>query len=79
MKTHTPIVGIGEVPTGKYPERSKLEAAVTACREAIVDAGLSPKDIDVVMPVTVVMGSRHFNADLISRAFAGRAQECFGR
>jgi acetyl-CoA acetyltransferase len=31
----------------------------------MLDAGIGPKDIEVVMPVGVVMGSRHFNADLI--------------
>ncbi|MDB6107790.1 MAG: thiolase protein [Gammaproteobacteria bacterium] len=65
MTTSSAIVGVGEVPTGKYPLRTELEAAVTACRAAMLDAGLGPKDIEVVMPVGVVMGSRHFNADLI--------------
>ncbi|MGE3599652.1 MAG: thiolase family protein [Dehalococcoidia bacterium] len=65
MKSSVAIVGIGEVPCGKYPDRSELDAAVTVCRDAILDAGLSPRDIDIVMPVGVVLGSRQFNADLI--------------
>lgn len=44
-------VGIGEVPSGRFPERSEVEAATLACRDAILDAGMSPRDIDVVLPV----------------------------
>lgn len=58
------IVGIGEVPTGRHPDRSELDAAVTAAREAITDAGLGPGDIDVVMP-TGALASRQFNTDLV--------------
>lgn len=58
------IVGIGEVPSGRYPQRSELDAAVTSAREAIADAGLGPGDIDVVMP-TGALASRQFNTDLV--------------
>ena len=58
------VVGIGEVPSGRFPERSEIEAAVLAARGAILDAGLSPRDIDVVMP-TGALASRHFNVDLV--------------
>ena len=34
------IVGIGEVPTGRYPERTALAAALEACVQAINDAGI---------------------------------------
>jgi acetyl-CoA acetyltransferase len=64
QKTAAAVVGIGEVPTGKFPERSEIDAAVTACREAILDSGLSPRDIDVVMPVGA-LASRHWNVDLV--------------
>ncbi len=63
-KVSSAIVGIGEVPTGKFPERSELEAAVTASRDAIVDAGLLPGDIDIVLPVGA-LASSHFNVDLV--------------
>lgn len=63
-RVHAAIVGIGEVPSGKFPERTELEAAVTAARAAILDAGLSPRDIDVVLP-TGALASRHFNVDLV--------------
>jgi acetyl-CoA acetyltransferase len=65
VKSTVAVVGIGEVPYGKYPERTELDAAVTVCRDAMLDAGLAPRDIDVVMPIGVVLGSRQFNADLI--------------
>ncbi|MCW3101301.1 MAG: thiolase protein [Chthonomonadaceae bacterium] len=62
--TTAAVVGIGEVPSGRFPERSELEAAVLAAREALLDAGLVPTDIDVVMP-TGALASRQFNVDLV--------------
>lgn len=64
QKTQAAVVGIGEVPSGRYPDRSEIEAAVTVCRAAILDAGMSPRDIDVIMPVGA-LASRHFNVDLV--------------
>ncbi|MCP5156665.1 MAG: thiolase family protein [Ectothiorhodospiraceae bacterium] len=58
------VVGIGEVPSGKFPDRSELDAALTVCREAILDAGLGPRDIDVVLPVGA-LASSHWNVDLV--------------
>jgi hypothetical protein len=58
------VVGIGEVPSGRFAERTEIEAAVAVARDAIRDAGLSPRDVDVVMP-TGALASRHFNVDLI--------------
>jgi acetyl-CoA C-acetyltransferase len=58
------ITGIGEVPSGKYPQRPEIDAAVAAARDAILDAGLEAKDIDVVMP-TGALASRQFNVDLV--------------
>ncbi|HKT72060.1 MAG TPA: thiolase family protein [Steroidobacteraceae bacterium] len=58
------IVGIGEVPTGNYPDRTALEAAAQAARMAVRDAGLARTDIDVIMPTGVIY-SRDFNSDLI--------------
>ena len=64
QKAKAAAVGIGEVPSGRFPDRSEVEAAVLACREAILDAGLTPRDIDVVMPVGA-LASRHWNVDLV--------------
>ncbi len=58
------VIGIGEVPTGKYAERSALQAAAEVSRQAVRDSGLRPGDIDVVMPTGSIF-SRDFNSDLI--------------
>lgn len=48
------IVGIGEVPTGRYPERSFIEQSIAVAEMAIKDAGIPKKDIDTVIPIGVV-------------------------
>ena len=48
------IVGIGEVPTGMYPERSYIEAAVSVSEMAIKDAGIPKEAIDTVIPIGVL-------------------------
>jgi acetyl-CoA acetyltransferase len=58
------IVGIGEVPTGNFPERTALEAAAAAARMAVRDGGIAPRDIDVIMPTGAIF-SRDFNSDLV--------------
>ena len=58
------VVGIGEVPTGKYPERSALEAAAQVARMAVRDSGIDKRDIDVVIPTGAIF-SRDFNSDLV--------------
>lgn len=58
------VIGIGEVPTGKFAERSALEAAAQVCRAAVRDSDIVPGDIDVVMPTGAIY-SRDFNSDLI--------------
>ena len=58
------VVGIGEVPTGKYPERSALEAAAQVSRLAVSDSGIDKQDIDVIMTTGAIF-SRDFNSDLI--------------
>lgn len=58
------IVGIGEVPSGRFPDRSEIEAAVLCSAEAILSAGLTPSDIDAVLPVGALASSQ-FNVDLV--------------
>jgi acetyl-CoA acetyltransferase len=48
------IVGIGEVPTGHYPERSFIEAAVSVSEMAIRDAGIRKEEVDTIIPIGVV-------------------------
>lgn len=64
LKGKVAIVGIGEVPTGKFPERLPLEAAVDVCRQAIMDAGISKDEIDAIIP-TGHFANRRFNTDLV--------------
>lgn len=45
------IVGIGEVPSGIYPERTPWDIIYETCMEAIKDAGLHKNDIEGVITV----------------------------
>ncbi|MGO9773834.1 MAG: thiolase family protein [Roseiarcus sp.] len=58
------VVGIGEVPSGKCPERSALEAAAQVARDAVKDSGVDRREIDVVIPTGAIF-SRDFNSDLV--------------
>lgn len=58
------IVGIGEVPTGKFAERPALESALESAREAILDAGIPKTEIDAVISIGAIF-SRRYNTDLI--------------
>lgn len=64
MRSKVAVVGVGEVPSGKYPDRSELEAAVLSAAEAILSAGMSPADIDTVMTVGALASSQ-FQVDLV--------------
>jgi acetyl-CoA acetyltransferase len=46
----TAIVGIGEVPTGRFADRPAIQSALESARQAIADAGVRREDIDFVMP-----------------------------
>lgn len=73
LKGKAAIVGIGEVPTGRYPDRSAIECAIVSAREAIRDAGISKQEIDTVIP-TAALCSSAFNTDLVT----GRVVEELG-
>ena len=45
------IIGIGEVPTGRYPERSRWEILYDVCMQAVKDAGIDKKDVEGVITV----------------------------
>lgn len=45
------IVGIGEVPTGIYPQRSQWEILYDVCAQAVKDSGLDKNDIEAVVTV----------------------------
>lgn len=64
IRGKTAIVGTGEVPTGIYPDRSLVEAAVTVSEMAIKDANIPKSDIDTVIPIVVVANNLD-NANMI--------------
>ena len=64
IKGKAAIVGIGEVPTGKYPDRTPLEQAVDVCTQAILESGLDKHLIDYVLP-TACFADGRFNTDQI--------------
>jgi len=45
------IVGIGEVPTGVYPDRSPWDIIYDICVEAVQDSGLDKNEIEAVVTV----------------------------
>ena len=45
------IIGIGEVPTGIYPQRSPWEIIYEICTQAVHDSGLDKNDIEAVITV----------------------------
>ena len=65
MKGKIAIVGIGEIPTGRYPERSFIQSAIESARLAIQDSGVSKDRIDAVIP-TAALCSPQFNTDLVT-------------
>ena len=64
FKGKVAIVGIGEVPTGKFPERPCLQNALEACKLAIEDSGIKKDEIDVVIP-TGTFFNRRYNTDMV--------------
>ena len=54
LRGKTAIVGIGEVPTGRYPDKGAIHFGADSCRQAIKDAGINKDDIDFVMPTGVL-------------------------
>ncbi len=59
------IAGIGEVPTGRFPEKAAIYHAIESARLAIKDAGISKDEIDFVMP-TAALFSPQFNTELVT-------------
>ena len=64
FKGKVAVVGIGEVPTGKFPERPCLQNALESCRQAILDSGIKKDEIDVIIP-TGTFFNRRYNTDMI--------------
>lgn len=61
----TAIIGIGEIPTGRYPDRTAISFGLDAARMAIRDAGINKDDIDFVIPTGALFSSQ-FNTELVT-------------
>jgi acetyl-CoA acetyltransferase len=59
------IVGIGEVPTGRFPDTAAIYHAIESAKQAIRDAGIHKDEIDFVMP-TAALFSPQFNTELVT-------------
>jgi len=64
FKGKVAVVGIGEVPSGKFPDRPCLQNALEACKEAILDSGIDKNEIDTIIP-TGTFYDRRYNTDMI--------------
>lgn len=63
LKGKVAVVGIGEVPTGRFPDRDAIYHGIESARRAIMDAGINKDEIDYVMPAAAVY-SGQFSTDL---------------
>ncbi|MBI9091623.1 MAG: thiolase family protein [Desulfobacterium sp.] len=59
------FIGIGEVPTGRFPETAAIYHAIESAKLAIRDAGIDKDEIDYVMP-TASLYSPAFNTELVT-------------
>ncbi len=67
LKGKAAIIGIGEVPTGRFPERACIVSAVESALMAIEDAGIKPQDIDMIMPTGTVYNGQYNNEMVTGR------------
>ena len=57
----TAIIGVGEIPTGRYPDRGAISFALEAAQLAIADAGIKKSEIDFVIPTSALFSSQFSN------------------
>ena len=65
LKGKVAIVGIGEVPTGRFPDTAAIYHGIESAKLAIKDAGINKDEIDFVMP-TAALYSPQFNTELVT-------------
>jgi acetyl-CoA C-acetyltransferase len=65
LKGKVAFIGIGEVPTGRYPETAAIYHAIESAKLAIRDAGINKDEIDYVLP-TAALFSPQFNTELVT-------------
>ncbi len=58
------FVGVGEIPTGKFPERGFIQALTKVALLALKDAGMVPRDIDTILLIPNLHGAAD-QADLV--------------
>jgi acetyl-CoA C-acetyltransferase len=63
MHSDVAIAGVGEVPTGRFKDRSALDIALTVATNAIADAGMEISDVDAIL-VAPSFADSWFNTDL---------------
>ncbi len=73
LKGKAAIIGIGEVPSGKYPDRACIVSAVESAFMAIKDSGIKPENLDMIIPTGTV-----YNAQYNSEMLTGRMVEELG-
>jgi acetyl-CoA acetyltransferase len=61
--TSAAIIGVGEVPCGRYPERTPLDMAIAVVEEALADAQVERRDVDAIL-VAPCFCDPWFNTDL---------------
>jgi acetyl-CoA C-acetyltransferase len=65
------FVGVGEIPTGKFPDRGFIQALTKVAVLALKDAGMVPKDIDTIMLIPCL----HSGADQADLVFSRMVEE----
>jgi acetyl-CoA C-acetyltransferase len=58
------FIGVGELPSGKFADRTFMGALVEVSARALADAGMVPRDIDTILQIPCLHGGRD-QADLI--------------
>lgn len=51
MSSQVAVIGIGEVPTGIYPDRSRWDILYEVCMQAVKSAGIDKNDVEGVITV----------------------------
>ena len=65
------FVGVGEIKTGKFPERGFIEALTRVAILALKDAGMVPRDIDTIL----LIPNLHSAADQADLVFSRMVEE----
>jgi len=65
------FVGVGEIPSGKFPDRGFIQALTKVAVLALKDAGMVPKDIDTIMLIPCL----HSGADQADLVFSRMVEE----